>query len=182
MPGRKFDPFSPDDSPDPDFSDEAVGIVIPAAMAFLGMSFLGCALLITGLPPLSGFVGKLLILSATLDAAPDNAPGSVPASIWMLWGAILGSSLIGIVALSRMGVRLFWSSEEIVTPRLHLTEAGPVAALLLSSFALVAGTGPAMDYLGRAGESLSAPQAYIDAVLNTHAPPVSTGKIDQGGT
>ena len=68
--GPQVDPFSPEDSPDPDFSDEAVGIVIPAAMAFLGMSFLGCALLITGLPPLSGFVGKLLILSAALDAAP----------------------------------------------------------------------------------------------------------------
>jgi len=71
---------------------------------------------------------------------------------------------------------------ERYAPRLHLIEAGPVAVLLLSSFALVAGTGPAMDYLGRAGESLSAPQAYIDAVLNTHASPVSSGEIDQEGT
>ncbi len=177
--GPQGHPFTPEDSPDPDFSDEPVGIVIPAAMAFLGMSFLACALLITGLPPLSGFVGKLLILSAALDGA---MPGKVPASIWMLWGAVLGSSLVGIVAVSRMGMRLFWSSEEVVTPRLHLIEAGPVAVLLLSSFALVAGTGPAMDYLGRAGESLSAPQAYIDAVLNTHASPVSSGEIDQEGT
>ena len=50
--------------------------------------------------------------------------------------------------------------------------------LLLLSVALVAGTGPAMDYLGRAGESLSAPQAYIDAVLTTHAAPVSSSDLD----
>jgi multicomponent K+:H+ antiporter subunit D len=170
------DLLSPEDSPDPDFSDEVVGIVIPAAMAFLGMSFLGCALLVTGLPPLSGFIGKLLILSAALEGGA--APGSSPVSIWMLWGAVLGSSLIGIIALSRMGIRLFWGSEEIVTPRLHLTEAAPVAVLLLLSVALVAGTGPVMDYLGRAGESLSAPQAYIDAVLTTHAAPVASSNLD----
>lgn len=172
------DLLSPEDSPDPDFSDEVVGIVIPAAMAFLGMGFLGCALLVTGLPPLSGFIGKLLILSAALEGALDHASGTAPVSIWMLWGAVLGSSLIGIIALSRMGIRLFWGSEEMVTPRLHLTEAAPVAVLLLLSVALVAGTGPAMDYLGRAGESLSAPQAYIDAVLSTHAPPVPSSSLD----
>ena len=147
-------------------------------MAFLGMGFLGCALLVTGLPPLSGFIGKLLILSAALEGALDHASGTAPVSIWMLWGAVLGSSLIGIIALSRMGIRLFWGSEEMVTPRLHLTEAAPVAVLLLLSVALVAGTGPAMDYLGRAGESLSAPQAYIDAVLSTHAPPVPSSSLD----
>ena len=32
--------------------NEERGVVIPAAMAFLGLSFVSCALLITGLPPL----------------------------------------------------------------------------------------------------------------------------------
>ncbi|WON74013.1 monovalent cation/H+ antiporter subunit D [Nitrosospira sp. Is2] len=167
-----------EDSPHPDFSDEVVGIVIPAAMAFLGMSFLGCALLVAGLPPLSGFIGKLLILSATLDGA---SPGSVPVSVWMLWAAVLGSSLVGIVALSRMGLRLFWSSEEIVTPRLHLTEAAPVAALLALSVALAAGTGPVMDYLSLAGESLSSPQTYIDAVLINNAPSAASSGLERAG-
>ena len=44
-----FERFGPKTRLDPDRSDEVVGIVIPAAMAFLGMSFLGCALLVTGL-------------------------------------------------------------------------------------------------------------------------------------
>jgi multicomponent K+:H+ antiporter subunit D len=145
-------------------------------MAFLGMSFLGCALLVAGLPPLSGFIGKLLILSTALD---DATPGSVPVSVWMLWIAVLGSSLIGLIALSRMGMRLFWGSEEIVTPRLHLTEAAPVAVLLLLSVGLTAGTGPAMDYLSLAGEALSSPQIYIDAVLINNTPPAPSSGLER---
>jgi len=51
---------------------------------------------------------------------------------------------------------------------LHLIEAAPVATLLLLSVALTAGAGPAMDYLGLAGQSLSSPRDYIDAVLSTN--------------
>jgi multicomponent K+:H+ antiporter subunit D len=128
------------------------------------------------LPPLSGFIGKLLILSAALDGA---TPGSVPVSVWMLWIAVLGSSLIALIALSRMGMRLFWSSDEIVTPRLHLIEAAPVAVLLLLSVGLTAGTGPAMDYLSLAGEALSSPQIYIDAVLISNTPPAAPSGLER---
>ncbi|HET7062422.1 MAG TPA: monovalent cation/H+ antiporter subunit D [Nitrosospira sp.] len=154
------------ESHEPDFSDDEVGIVIPAAMAFLGMSFLACALLVTGLPPLSGFIGKFLILSAALDLATLE---TLPASVWVLWTAVLSSSLVGIIALSRMGMRLFWSSDEIVTPRLQLIEAAPVAVLLLLSVVLATETGPAMDYLSLAADSLSSPHTYIDAVLGNRS-------------
>ncbi|KIO48424.1 monovalent cation/H+ antiporter subunit D [Nitrosospira sp. NpAV] len=158
--------FDHEEPLDPGHPDEVVGIVIPAAMAFLGMSFIACALLVTGLPPLSGFVAKFLILSAALDTVPSGVPlEAVPVSVWVLWAAVLGSGLIGVIALCKMGVRLFWSSDEIVTPQLHLIEAAPVAVLLLLSAALAVGAGPAADYLGLAGHSLSSPQTYIDAVL-----------------
>ena len=97
----------------------------------------------------------------------------MPLSVWVLWIAVLGSSLIGVIALSKMGVRLFWSSDEIVTPQLHLIEAAPVAVLLLLTVALAAGAGPATEYLGLAGNSLSSPQGYIDAVMGNRVPPPS---------
>jgi multicomponent K+:H+ antiporter subunit D len=160
------DPPDQEERFDTDFTDDVVGIVVPAAMAFLGMSFVACALLVTGLPPLSGFVAKFLILSAALSDLSDISPEAVPVSVWVLWAAVLGSSLIAVIALGRMGIRLFWSSEEIVTPRLRLVEAAPVGVLLLLSVALMVETGPAMNYLSLAGNSLSSPQIYIDAVLS----------------
>jgi multicomponent K+:H+ antiporter subunit D len=36
-------------------------------MAFLGVAFTVCALVTAGLPPLSGFVAKLAMLSALLE-------------------------------------------------------------------------------------------------------------------
>ena len=49
-----------------------VGVAIPATMAILGLSFIGCALLLAGLPPLSGFIAKFALLTAALD--PSGIP------------------------------------------------------------------------------------------------------------
>ena len=47
--------------------DETVGIAIPATMGMLGLAFIGCALVIAGLPPLSGFIAKFALLTAALN-------------------------------------------------------------------------------------------------------------------
>src|SRR3546814_15992552 len=64
-----MDMFDLDDPEAPNRSDDVVGVAIPAAMAFLGLAFVSCALLVTGLPPLSGFVAKFSLLSAAVSAA-----------------------------------------------------------------------------------------------------------------
>lgn len=154
-----FDTFGVDDPLDPDLPDDVVGTVIPAAMAFLGLGFISCALLVAGVPPLSGFLAKFSMLAAALA-------GSAPLpSVVVLLVAILLSGLVGVVALSRMGMRIFWGTEARMTPRLRPLEAGPVAFLVMLCVALTVGAGPVAGYLNATGQMLAAPQAYIDAVL-----------------
>jgi len=158
--------FDLDDPESPDRSDDVVGVAIPAAMAFLGLSFTCCALLVTGLPPLSGFVAKFSMLSAALQTSPSYTPSP---SAWFLVGAVLISGLAGIIALSRAGIRLFWSADETVTPRLRLIEAAPVGLLILCCVGLAIWAGPILAYLNETAQSLDNPRSYIEAVLN-HAP------------
>ncbi|MBC2768314.1 monovalent cation/H+ antiporter subunit D [Pusillimonas minor] len=151
------------DDPDESFTETQtpVGVAIPAAMAFLGMSFIACALLITGLPPLSGFVAKFSLLSAALQTS-ETTPDI---EAWLLMSVVLLSSLAGIIALGRTGIRLFWANET-QTPRLRISEAAPVAALILACVGLAIWAGPVLDFMNDTALSLSFPDTYINAVLN----------------
>ncbi|WP_269495001.1 monovalent cation/H+ antiporter subunit D [Castellaniella sp. S9] len=153
------------DLDDPDragLSEEVVGVPVPAAMAFLGLSFIACALLIIGLPPLSGFVAKFSLLSAALRTAEYGAPTF---NVWLLVGAMLGSGIACLIALSRSGVRLFWIPDDIRVPRLRFTEAAPICVLLLACAGLTWKAGPAMAYLEDTAHYLDQPRHYIQAVL-----------------
>ncbi|MGE4368438.1 MAG: monovalent cation/H+ antiporter subunit D [Burkholderiaceae bacterium] len=154
--------FELDDPESPDHSDDVVGVAIPMAMAFLGLSFVACALLIVGLPPLSGFIAKFALLSAALNTSTAAAP---PLENWVLVGTVLVSGLAGIVALSRSGIRLFWSTESVNAPRLRLAEAAPVASLLLLCVGLSFWAGPVIQYMDETAVYLDTPASYINAVL-----------------
>lgn len=165
--------FDLDDPENPSQPDDVVGVAIPAAMAFLGLGFISCAILITGLPPLPGFLAKFALLSAALQTTPGNPMPSTNA--WLLVIAVLVSGMAAIVALTRTGIRSFWNTKESVTPRLRVSEAGPVAALLVGCVALTIWAGPVMSYLNDTAQSLDHPQTYIRAVLPqdaAHLPPV----------
>ena len=151
--------FDLSDPESDDSSDDVVGIAIPAAMAFLGMAFIACALLIIGLPPLSGFVAKLSLLSAALKSSGATA------NAWILTTAVLISGFIGIMALSRTGIRLFWSFSDLQTPRLRLNEALPISALIALCVLLAMRAGPITNYLEQTAAYLDQPTNYISAVL-----------------
>ncbi|MDD3352933.1 monovalent cation/H+ antiporter subunit D [Zoogloea sp.] len=155
-----FEAFGVESRHDSEHPDAMVGVAIPAAMAFLGLSFVSCGLLLTGLPPLSGFVGKFALLGASLDSLP-NAP---VLHVGLFIGALLLSGLAGIVALSRLGIRVFWDVAR-PTPHLQWLEAGPVAALLLICVWLAANPEPAMAYLASTSDSLYDVNAYVRTVL-----------------
>lgn len=130
----------------------------------LGAGFFMAAVAIAGLPPFSGFVGKILILEAT-RAASTAGP---------LWFALLASGLVATIALSRAGARVFWVARPpLGDDRDAITVAERVAlgwltALLL---ALVVGAGAAVRYTSAAAAQLASPRAYIEAVLGAPAVP-----------
>ena len=144
-------------------SGDDVGVAIPAAMAFIGMIFVCCVLLVSGLPPLPGFLAKFALLSIVVQSvATDGAP----VSTWVLCASIVLSGFVSVIALSRIGMRLFWSLAARTTPRLRLLEAAPIAAMILLCIGLAVAADPVTRYLEHAAYSLHQPDTYIRAVLS----------------
>ncbi|NIZ09341.1 monovalent cation/H+ antiporter subunit D [Pseudooceanicola sp. HF7] len=129
--------------------------------------FFGAAIAVAGMPPLSGFLGKLLILDTIRQ--PDLI-------VWA-WVAVLTGSLLTIVGFARAGSMLFWKSTAEPVPDLPEGTVPPPAAramevmpaltalLLLGLLAVLAG--PTTNYLEATSVQLFERSDYIGAVLGT---------------
>jgi multicomponent K+:H+ antiporter subunit D len=144
-----------------DKPDEPEGRGVPAAMAFLGLSFAACALLIAGLPPLSGFVAKFSLFHALLH--PPAGP--IPAAGWTLMALILAAGLVAVLSLMRFGVRTFWAGKVDAPPALRRSEVVPVVFLLALTVFMTVEAGPIFGYLDRASEGIHRPADYVGRVL-----------------
>jgi multicomponent K+:H+ antiporter subunit D len=155
-----------------------VGQVIPWAMAFLGLSFIACALLIIGMPPLSGFIGKLSLLSALLNPLGLGNGSDEPVSnaAWGLLALLILSGLASLIAFSRLGIQRFWTPQERPSPLLRRLECVPIIALLGLSILLTFKAEPLLRYTQAAAEALNHPQQYVMAVLGTRAVPSPEAK------
>ena len=154
--------------------EQPVGEGIPAALAFLALAFAACALVMAGVPPLSGFLAKFGIIHALLGAPPHP---SVAAPIaWTLVTLIVLSGLAGTIALTRFGVRTFWAAGDLKPPRLHVTEVAPIGLLLLACIALTFQAGPVLGYLARTSADLHQPGAYVKRVLGEPVVPGMGGE------
>jgi multicomponent K+:H+ antiporter subunit D len=150
-----------------------VGQVIPWTMAFLGLSFIACALLIIGMPPLSGFIGKLGLLSALLNPDGLGASAGQPVSpaAWGLLALLILSGLASLIAFSRMGVQRFWTPKEQPSPLLRPFECLPIIALLGLGIVLTFKAESLMRYTQAAADGLNNPEHYVMSVLATRAVP-----------
>lgn len=148
--------------PVPYGTDDDVGVAIPRAIAFLGLVFVSCVLLVAGLPPLPGFIAKFALLSVTVEVAPA---AGLAVYGWVFAATVLASGFVAILALTRVGIRLFWTVTARTAPRLRVVEAAPVAFLISLCFLLAFSASPVMTYLEGTARSLHDPQSYVDTVL-----------------
>lgn len=146
---------------------EEVGVALPATVAFLGIGFLVCGLLIAGLPPLSGFVGKVAMLTGALNRGGLGAANvAVGGWTWAFLALLVLSGLATLLAMTRTGIRIFWApAEDAIAQRVRVIEFAPVLGLLSLCAALTAAGEPAMRYMRAAAEAAHAPQTYVDVVL-----------------
>ncbi|NYH11357.1 multicomponent K+:H+ antiporter subunit D [Pseudomonas moraviensis] len=153
-----------------------VGQVIPWTMAFLGLSFIACALLIIGMPPLSGFIGKLSLIGALLNPLGLGAGEPISKAAWALLALLILTGLGSLMAFSRLGIQRFWSPEERPSPVLRKLECTPIFLLLGLSIALTFKAEPLLRYTQAAADALNNPQQYVMAVLGTRAVPSPEAK------
>ena len=129
----------------------------------LGGVFLLTAIAIAGMPPLSGFIGKFLILESSIG------------SPWMAWvlSIMLLTSLLTVISLARSGSRLFYQVDDALaasTVRLNAAHLAAPLTLVTLGVLLVVFAAPLYDFAWAAAEQLVDPADYLRAVL-----PGSTG-------
>jgi len=146
--------------------DEEVGVAMPVQTAILGISFFCCALLLSGLPPVTGFLAKFAILAPMFD------PAGIPsATAWVLLAALLVSGMATVIAMTRAGIDAFWVSPGETVLRVKPVEILPVVMLLGVTLLMTVFPEAVLRYTQAASTALYAPQAYVDAVVPGALPP-----------
>jgi multicomponent Na+:H+ antiporter subunit D len=128
----------------------------------LGLLFLVPALSLAGLPPLSGFFGKLALLQASLDT------GS-----YAIAGVALVVSLFTLMSMTKLWNEAFWkeppedeAAEQVLhpSPAGRLALVGPVVVLAGLTILIGAGAGTLFALSERAAAQLIERRPYIEAV------------------
>ncbi len=128
----------------------------------IAIAFFIAALTVVGMPPLSGFTGKIFILQAAQGASE---------TAWV-WSFILLAGLLTLIAVSRAGSTVFWrntgeSSGTQPLPKLKLTA---IALLLAASPLLVIFGGTVTEYTNLAAAQLHDSSRSVDILLSGGRP------------
>ncbi|RZT93646.1 monovalent cation/H+ antiporter subunit D [Rivibacter subsaxonicus] len=135
-----------------------------AQPALLGLLMLMAAGSVAGLPPLPGFIGKLMLLQSA-----SGHPWQVA-----VWSVVLGVGFLTLLGLARAGSILFWSvgGEPVAasagaSPRLLMATIAPLLAGVALSFCAE----PLKRYTDATALQLLDREAYGRAVLGTAPAP-----------
>ncbi len=163
---------------------------LAAASPILAIVFLIPALNLGGIPPFSGFIGKVALLQA---GAADAS-----ALAWILVAGGTITSLLTLYAVARVWTKAFWraradapegdladvspsalideSEEDIAfvdredVGKIPLFMLIPTVGLVIVGLALTVFAGRIIDISDRAAKDLQDRSIYIDAVLGNHRP------------
>lgn len=117
------------------------------------------AMNLSGIPPMTGFVGKVGLLGASVEAGTPMA--------WAMLAAGLISSLLTLYAMTKAWNMAFWqeSPTRVEQRPLRKGEVAATGSLVAFTLVLAAAAGPLISYTHRAGVDLMQRAPYITAVF-----------------
>ncbi|WP_428908879.1 Na+/H+ antiporter subunit D [Niallia sp. Krafla_26] len=130
---------------------------------YLGWMFFVAVLSLSGIPPLSGFLGKTFITKGTFEAE-------------YFWLGVIGilSSLMVLYSVMKIFMNVFWGETTISTDMERGTTKGVMLSIvLLTAATIILGLGAegVIEYIQIAAQDLLDPNAYIHAVFGTEITP-----------
>jgi multicomponent Na+:H+ antiporter subunit D len=135
------------------------------------------AMNLAGIPPFSGFIGKVGLIEAGIHY--DRTSG------WLLIAASVVTSLLTLYAIAKIWNRAFWQepSEEIVARDVPMPKVmtGATAAMIAFSLVLTVFAGPIMTYANEAATSVLERTPYVSAVLGDEGAADLVYRIDDSG-
>lgn len=124
----------------------------------LGWFYLIAALGLAGVPPLSGFIGKLLIVQGGFEA------GNIWTSVF-----ILASSIVVLLSVMRIFIYAFWGEQGQLATNVEKKKYNrlffPTMLLVVVSIFYGIGTEWLTPFIKQAANVLMDPSIYIDAVM-----------------
>ena len=159
-----------------DAADRLVPAAPLAQPALLGMLMLLAAASAAGLPPLPGFIGKLMLLQAST------------AHTWQvaIWATVLAVGFLTMIGLARAGSIMFWQVRDDLPPGAAAGASpkliGATLLLLAATLAMSVFAAPIQRYTAAAAAQLNDRAAYARAVLGARGEATGTTRPYDGGS
>src|SRR3546814_6742337 len=127
----------------------------------LGVSFLLCALLLAGLPPLSGFLAKFAMLAPMLETPARDGTMT-------LFILVIVSGFCTVIAMCRAGIQIFWAEADRHFPHARVTELSAIVLLLGLCLLLPDVVQAPLHYLHDPTRPLHDPGNHVPGALPPH--------------